>query len=181
MADKVTKMVLKVDLQCPRCYKKIKKILQKFPATKGKELSFNFTWFFHFGDKRNSRPDVQREGKHGDNHCRLLQPRKDSAETVLQGCGNHQECRYDDIIEPPRPAIPNPPLKHETAGADDTRRLRGQVEDLDIPPLRPPPEKKKEPKQPKPSPPAPKPPLPEKPTESPEPIFVPGYPPFYPI
>ncbi|KAA8547269.1 hypothetical protein F0562_003867 [Nyssa sinensis] len=32
MADqKVTKMVLEVDLQCPRCYKKIKKILCKFP------------------------------------------------------------------------------------------------------------------------------------------------------
>ncbi|KAH7837180.1 hypothetical protein Vadar_010710 [Vaccinium darrowii] len=31
MAEKVTKMVLKVDLQCPCCYKKIKKILAKFP------------------------------------------------------------------------------------------------------------------------------------------------------
>jgi len=32
MADqKVTIMVLKVDLQCPSCFKKIKKILAKFP------------------------------------------------------------------------------------------------------------------------------------------------------
>ncbi|XP_039016382.1 anther-specific proline-rich protein APG-like [Hibiscus syriacus] len=31
MADKVTIMVLKVDLQCCRCYKKVKKILSKFP------------------------------------------------------------------------------------------------------------------------------------------------------
>ncbi|XP_057765081.1 protein PYRICULARIA ORYZAE RESISTANCE 21-like [Salvia miltiorrhiza] len=31
MAEKVTIMVLKVDLQCPCCYKKIKKILCKFP------------------------------------------------------------------------------------------------------------------------------------------------------
>ncbi|CAL5344344.1 unnamed protein product [Camellia sinensis] len=31
MAEKVTTMVLKVDLQCSSCYKKIKKILCKFP------------------------------------------------------------------------------------------------------------------------------------------------------
>ncbi|CAL5344343.1 unnamed protein product [Camellia sinensis] len=31
MAEKVTTMVLKVDLQCSCCYKKIKKILCKFP------------------------------------------------------------------------------------------------------------------------------------------------------
>ncbi|KAL7213782.1 hypothetical protein ACSBR2_016340 [Camellia fascicularis] len=31
MAEKVTTMVLKVDLQCSCCYKKIKKILRKFP------------------------------------------------------------------------------------------------------------------------------------------------------
>nr|URQ29608.1 pollen-specific leucine-rich repeat extensin-like protein [Sinningia speciosa] len=31
MAEKVTTMVLKVDLQCPCCYKKTKKILCKFP------------------------------------------------------------------------------------------------------------------------------------------------------
>ncbi|KAA8537276.1 hypothetical protein F0562_027037 [Nyssa sinensis] len=31
MAEKVTTMVLKVDLQCARCYKKIKKILCEFP------------------------------------------------------------------------------------------------------------------------------------------------------
>ncbi|GER51625.1 heavy metal transport/detoxification superfamily protein [Striga asiatica] len=31
MADKETVMVLKVDLQCPCCYKKVKKILCKFP------------------------------------------------------------------------------------------------------------------------------------------------------
>ncbi|KAI6700223.1 hypothetical protein NL676_014547 [Syzygium grande] len=31
MAEKVTRMWIKVDLQCPRCYKKIKKILCKFP------------------------------------------------------------------------------------------------------------------------------------------------------
>ncbi|KAA8537274.1 hypothetical protein F0562_027039 [Nyssa sinensis] len=31
MAEKVTIMVLKVDLQCARCYKKIKKILCEFP------------------------------------------------------------------------------------------------------------------------------------------------------
>ncbi|XP_047338299.1 skin secretory protein xP2-like [Impatiens glandulifera] len=34
MADKVTTMVLKVDLQCPCCYKKIKKILCKFPQVR---------------------------------------------------------------------------------------------------------------------------------------------------
>ncbi|CDP04524.1 unnamed protein product [Coffea canephora] len=31
MAEKVTTMRLKVDLQCPCCYKKVKKILCKFP------------------------------------------------------------------------------------------------------------------------------------------------------
>ncbi|XP_058189606.1 protein PYRICULARIA ORYZAE RESISTANCE 21-like [Rhododendron vialii] len=31
MAEKVTTMVLKVDLQCPCCYRKIKKVLAKFP------------------------------------------------------------------------------------------------------------------------------------------------------
>ncbi|KAL6562329.1 hypothetical protein OROGR_003336 [Orobanche gracilis] len=31
MAEKVSVMVLKVDLQCPCCYKKVKKILCKFP------------------------------------------------------------------------------------------------------------------------------------------------------
>ncbi|KAI8532373.1 hypothetical protein RHMOL_Rhmol11G0210000 [Rhododendron molle] len=31
MAEKVTTMVLKVDLQCPSCYRKIKKVLAKFP------------------------------------------------------------------------------------------------------------------------------------------------------
>ncbi|XP_056171839.1 protein PYRICULARIA ORYZAE RESISTANCE 21-like isoform X2 [Syzygium oleosum] len=31
MAEKVTKMLIKVDLQCSRCYRKIKKILCKFP------------------------------------------------------------------------------------------------------------------------------------------------------
>ncbi|XP_027183643.1 protein PYRICULARIA ORYZAE RESISTANCE 21-like [Coffea eugenioides] len=31
MAEKVTTMTLKVDLQCPCCYKKVKKILCKFP------------------------------------------------------------------------------------------------------------------------------------------------------
>ncbi|XP_059624819.1 leucine-rich repeat extensin-like protein 3 [Cornus florida] len=31
MAEKVTTMVLKVDLQCPSCYKKVKKVLCKFP------------------------------------------------------------------------------------------------------------------------------------------------------
>ncbi|XVE91081.1 hypothetical protein DITRI_Ditri20bG0127200 [Diplodiscus trichospermus] len=31
MAEKVTRMVLKVDLQCCRCYKKVKKVLCKFP------------------------------------------------------------------------------------------------------------------------------------------------------
>ncbi|XP_056172028.1 protein PYRICULARIA ORYZAE RESISTANCE 21-like [Syzygium oleosum] len=31
MAEKVTKMLIKVDLQCSRCYKKIRKILCKFP------------------------------------------------------------------------------------------------------------------------------------------------------
>ncbi|KAF8030471.1 hypothetical protein BT93_E2800 [Corymbia citriodora subsp. variegata] len=31
MAEKVTKMSIKVDLQCSRCYKKIRKILCKFP------------------------------------------------------------------------------------------------------------------------------------------------------
>ncbi|CAI9782807.1 unnamed protein product [Fraxinus pennsylvanica] len=35
MAEKVTVMVLKVDLQCPSCYKKIKTILCKIPQIRG--------------------------------------------------------------------------------------------------------------------------------------------------
>ncbi|XP_022868066.1 protein PYRICULARIA ORYZAE RESISTANCE 21-like [Olea europaea var. sylvestris] len=35
MAETVTEMVLKVDLQCTSCYKKIKKILCKFPEIRG--------------------------------------------------------------------------------------------------------------------------------------------------
>ncbi|KFK34181.1 hypothetical protein AALP_AA5G111100 [Arabis alpina] len=31
MAEKVTMMKLKVDLDCPKCYKKVKKALRKFP------------------------------------------------------------------------------------------------------------------------------------------------------
>ncbi|XP_059659832.1 protein PYRICULARIA ORYZAE RESISTANCE 21-like [Cornus florida] len=31
MAEKVVIMVLKVDLQCPKCFKKVKKVLGKFP------------------------------------------------------------------------------------------------------------------------------------------------------
>ncbi|KAI4343199.1 hypothetical protein MLD38_027730 [Melastoma candidum] len=34
MADKVVTAVMKVDLQCPRCYRKIKKVLCKFPEVR---------------------------------------------------------------------------------------------------------------------------------------------------
>ncbi|CAN8321394.1 unnamed protein product [Cochlearia groenlandica] len=34
MAEKVTMMMLKVDLDCPKCYKKVKKALRKFPQIK---------------------------------------------------------------------------------------------------------------------------------------------------
>ncbi|XP_057470662.1 heavy metal-associated isoprenylated plant protein 1-like [Actinidia eriantha] len=37
MSDKVTTMVLKVDLHCSRCYEKIKKLLCKFPEIRNQE------------------------------------------------------------------------------------------------------------------------------------------------
>ncbi|KAK3432243.1 hypothetical protein EUGRSUZ_E03863 [Eucalyptus grandis] len=39
MAEKVTKMEIKVDLQCWRCYKKIKKILCKFPQIRDQKYN----------------------------------------------------------------------------------------------------------------------------------------------
>ncbi|GAB4830729.1 hypothetical protein Ancab_004762 [Ancistrocladus abbreviatus] len=37
MAEKVTTMVLKVDLKCEKCYKKVKKVLCKFPQIRDQE------------------------------------------------------------------------------------------------------------------------------------------------
>jgi hypothetical protein len=41
----ITKMLLKVDLQCHRCYKKVKKVLCKFPR---ESLSFPLSVVFFF-------------------------------------------------------------------------------------------------------------------------------------
>ena len=85
-------MVLKVDLQCEKCYRKVKKVLCKFPRESlffSLSILFNFCvynerekrklmgdlWYYllDFVNKRNTRPDVRREEQPGDNQSGLLQ------------------------------------------------------------------------------------------------------------
>jgi hypothetical protein len=43
----------------------------------------------NFVNKRNTRPDIRREAKHGDNQSGVLLPREDYAKDTLQGWSHH--------------------------------------------------------------------------------------------
>ena len=89
-------MVIEVDLECSRCYKKIKKVLCKIPR-ESLFLKFNLSVYMNvqvcvfmwlkkkkktktelyilsviFVNIRNTRPGIQREGKLGGNQSGML-------------------------------------------------------------------------------------------------------------
>ncbi|KAF8391670.1 hypothetical protein HHK36_023977 [Tetracentron sinense] len=66
MAEKITVLVLKVDLGCPRCYKKIKKVLCKFPEIRDQtfdEKNNTVTISGHFCPERMAQKLCCKAGK----------------------------------------------------------------------------------------------------------------------
>ncbi|GMP75831.1 hypothetical protein CsSME_00032783 [Camellia sinensis var. sinensis] len=90
MAEKVTTMVLKVDLQCSSCYKKIKKILCKFPQIRDQI----------YDEKQNTVTIV----------VVCCSPEKVRDKLCCKG-GKTIKCI--EIIEPPKPKPPEKPKKLE--------------------------------------------------------------------
>ncbi|KAA8519212.1 hypothetical protein F0562_013468 [Nyssa sinensis] len=157
MADqKVTKMVLKVDLQCPRCYKKIKKILCKFPQIRDQV----------FDEKQNTVTIT----------VVCCSPEKIRGKLCCKG-GKTIKCI--EIVVPPKPKPKEPPKQPEkpkeppkqpakpTAKPTEIERPNEDNDTKEI-------KKSKEPEKPKEA---------EKtitePPKQPEPVQ--GYPPVYPI
>ncbi|KAK4263511.1 hypothetical protein QN277_028910 [Acacia crassicarpa] len=85
MAEKVTTMILKVDLQCEKCYKKVKKVLCKFPQI------------------RDQLFDVKKNIVIIKVVC--CNPEKIRDELCCKGCG----CIRSIEIPPPPPPPPLPP------------------------------------------------------------------------
>ncbi|KAA8519213.1 hypothetical protein F0562_013469 [Nyssa sinensis] len=126
MADqKVTKMVLKVDLQCPRCYKKIKKILCKFPQIRDQV----------YDEKQNTVTIT----------VVCCSPEKIRGKLCCKG-GKTIKCI--EIVVPPKPKPKEPPKQPEKP-----KEPPKQPEKPKEPPKQP--EKPKEPEKTKPPPPPP--------------------------
>ncbi|KAI7999803.1 Heavy metal-associated isoprenylated plant protein 6 [Camellia lanceoleosa] len=165
MAEKVTTMVLKVDLQCSCCYKKIKKILRKFPEIQDQI----------YDEKQNTVTIV----------VVCCSPEKVYDKLCCKG-GKTIKCI--EIKEPPKP---NPPGKSQEP---EHPRDPDRPIDNNGPPSSEHPRDPERPNviiAPPPPPPAPKPaPEPKKPAPAPPPppppffvpVFVPVcYPPMYPV
>ncbi|XP_022639855.1 keratinocyte proline-rich protein isoform X4 [Vigna radiata var. radiata] len=86
MAEKVTVMRLKVDLQCHKCYKKVKKILSKFPQIRDQ-----------FYDEKNNIVTIT---------VVCCNPEKLRDKICCKGCGIIKSI---EIVEPPKPKPPEKP------------------------------------------------------------------------
>ncbi|TKY68386.1 Agglutinin receptor [Spatholobus suberectus] len=89
LIDQVTKMRLKVDLQCPKCYKKVKKILCKFPQIRDQVY-----------DEKNNIVTIK---------VVCCNPEKLRDKLCYKGCG---AIKSIEIVEPPKPE-PEPEKKKE--------------------------------------------------------------------
>ncbi|XP_059624820.1 uncharacterized protein LOC132268013 [Cornus florida] len=160
MAEKVTIMVLKVDLQCPSCYKKVKKVLCKFPQIRNQV----------YDEKQNTVTIT----------VVCCSPEKIRDKLCCKG-GKAIKCI--EIKEPEKPKPPPPaekpkrPPPAEEPEAPPVREAPRPIDDETLPPPPPPPAEK-----PKPPPPAEKPkPPPPAPAPVPTPCPTPGPITAYPI
>ncbi|XP_047167687.1 protein PYRICULARIA ORYZAE RESISTANCE 21-like isoform X2 [Vigna umbellata] len=86
MAEKVTVMRLKVDLQCHKCYKKVKRILCKFPQIRDQ-----------FYDEKHDIVTIT---------VVCCNPEKLRDKICCKGCGTIKSI---EIVEPPKPKPPEKP------------------------------------------------------------------------
>ncbi|KAL2339279.1 hypothetical protein Fmac_013725 [Flemingia macrophylla] len=90
MAEKVTIMRLKVDLQCPKCYEKVKKLLCKFPQIRDQVY-----------DEKNNIVTIK---------VVCCSPEKLRDKLCCKGCG---AIKSIEILEPPKPKPPEKPKEPE--------------------------------------------------------------------
>ncbi|KAK4263512.1 hypothetical protein QN277_028911 [Acacia crassicarpa] len=170
MAEKVTEMRLKVDLQCEKCYKKVKKVLCKFPQIRDQVF-----------DEKKNIVTIK---------VVCCSPEKIRDKLCCKGCG---AIKSIEIVEPPKPKPPPekpkepekpkpPPEKPKEPEkpkppADKPKEPEKPKPPADKPkdPEKPPADKPKVPEKPK--PPADKPKEPEKPKPGPPPPAEPEKPP----
>ncbi|KAI7995140.1 Heavy metal-associated isoprenylated plant protein 6 [Camellia lanceoleosa] len=189
MAEKVTTMVLKVDLQCSSCYKKIKKILCKFPQIRDQI----------YDEKQNTVTIV----------VVCCSPEKVRDKLYCKGGKTIKCIKIKEPSKPPKepekpPKEPSKPPKEPEKPPKEPEKPPKELEKPPQEPAKPPKEPVKPPKEPEKPPKEPvkppkepekppkepvKPPKePEKPPKNPKepppclPAFVPVcYPPMYPV
>ncbi|KAI6700231.1 hypothetical protein NL676_014555 [Syzygium grande] len=119
MAEKVTRMWITVDLQCPRCYKKIKKILCKFPQIRNqvydeKKNTVEITVVCCSPEK--IRQKIICEGgkiveKVETKNVRFEEPRKETAKPPAPATVSVQPSKASAPPKPPQQATAPPPPK----------------------------------------------------------------------
>ncbi|KAH6777243.1 Heavy metal transport/detoxification superfamily protein [Perilla frutescens var. hirtella] len=152
MGEKVTVMVLKVDLQCPCCYKKVKKILCKFPQIRDQI----------YNEKANTVTIT----------VVCCDPEKVRDKLCCKGA---KVIKSIEIVEPPKPKPPEKPKEPEKPKQPEKPKEPEKTNIIVIPEPNKPekpkltfvePPKPKDPEKPKEKPPAPP---PKKPKEPPKP------------
>nr|GMD88556.1 pollen-specific leucine-rich repeat extensin-like protein 1 [Ipomoea batatas] len=150
-AQKTTLMILNVDLQCSSCYKKVKKVICKFPQIKDRKF-----------DEKANKVFIT---------VVCCSPEKIRDKLCCKGCG---VIKSIEIVEPPKPRAAEKPKEPEKPKPPPEKPKEPEKP-------KPPPEKPKEPEKPKPPPEKPKepekpkpPPEKPKPTSAPVPVPVPA-------
>lgn len=139
-ADKTTIMVLKVDLQCCSCYKKVKKILCKFPQIRDQV----------YDEKANTVTIT----------VVCCNPEKLRDKLCSKGCGVIKSIEIKDPPKPKEPEKPKQPEKPTVVVIEKPKEPeKPKVVIIEKPKV---PEKPKAPEKPKPK-------VPEKPKEAPKP------------
>ncbi|KAE9594764.1 hypothetical protein Lal_00013335 [Lupinus albus] len=122
MAEKVTMMKLKVDLECEKCYKKIKKLLTKYPQIRDQT----------FEEKQNIVTIT----------VVCCSPEKIRDKLCCKGGGSIKSI---EIVEPPKPKPPEPEKKKEVKFVEPEKKKEEEPK----PKSNQEPEKKKEAEKPK--------------------------------
>ncbi|XP_028801977.1 leucine-rich repeat extensin-like protein 3 isoform X3 [Neltuma alba] len=146
MAEKVTIMRLKVDLHCEKCYKKVKKVLCKFPQIRDQVF-----------DEKQNIVTIK---------VVCCSPEKIRDKLCCKACG---AIKSIEIVEPPKPKPPEPPKPKPPPKPDEPEKPKPpppKPAEPEKPKPPPPPPKPDEPEKPKPPPPKPQEPCP-KPTPVP--------------
>ncbi|KAL9274033.1 hypothetical protein AKJ16_DCAP24783 [Drosera capensis] len=138
MVEKVTIMLLKVDLQCSRCYKKVKKILCKFPQIRDQVY-----------DEKNNIVIIK---------VFCCNPERIRDELCCKGCGviKSIEIRGPDPPKPPQPK-PEPPKPEPPKPEPPKPEPEPPKPEPEPPKPEPEPEPPKPEPEPEPAPPAPDP------------------------